>query len=150
MRRRITSTIAVALVLALVVPAAALAGPAQPVTFHGTFSEGTGIGTFYGFPDPACESGTTSDEFKLGAGFQSNRKVQLLLDKVFTCAGSGDTFTLQLTVHILIGPVYGNHFTWTVVNGTGHLASMRGAGTGSAVPTDEGGLDTYTGQLVFD
>jgi len=149
MRVRIAS-IAVALALALVLPAAALAGPPAPVTFHGTFVEGAGTGTFYDFPDPACPSGTTQDLFKHGAGFQSGQKVQLLLDKVFTCAGSGDTFTLQLAVHILIGPVYGNRFTWTVVDGTGHFASLHGAGTGSAVATPTGGIDTYVGQLFIN
>jgi hypothetical protein len=148
MRRRITIILGCALALALVLPAAAQAGPAQHVTFHGTWTEG-GPGAFQDFPVEGCSSGTTEDFGKVAGGWQSGHVLQLVLVKEFHCNGStNDTFALLLTVHIQFAPVYENHFTWTVVDASGALTGLRGAGTGIGVEDDPtAGSDTYTGWL---
>lgn len=139
-----------ALALALVVPGVATATTPQPVTFYGTFTEGSNLGTFYGAPAPLCASGTTTDVAGLAAGFQSGTRLQLLVAKEFACAGSDDTFTLLLQVHIRFPPDEANRFTWTVLDGTGAFANLHGRGTGSAVPTATGGVDTYVGSIHLD
>ena len=148
MRRQITIILGCALALALLLPAAAQAGPAQHVTFHGTWTEG-GPGTFDGFPVEGCTSGTTADFGKIAAGWQSGHTLQLVLVKEFRCNGSpDDSFALLLTVHIQFAPEYENHFTWTVIDASGSLTGLRGAGTGIGEEDDQtAGSDTYTGWL---
>jgi len=150
MRRRVTIMLSCALVLALVLPAATQAGPAQHVTFNGTWYEAA-PGTFSDFPMEGCTSGTTEDFGKLGVGWQSERVLQLVLVKAFYCDGHpGDSFALKLTVHIQFVPAYENHFTWSVYDATGALAGLRGAGTGIGLEADGStGTDLYTGWLKF-
>jgi hypothetical protein len=38
-------------------------------------------------------------------------------------------------------------FTWVVLDGTNAYASLRGAGSGSTVPTQVGNINTYEGFL---
>jgi hypothetical protein len=149
MRRSMTLAVG-ALALALVAPGVATATAPQPVSFNGTFTENSDVGTFYGAPAPLCPSGTTKDVAGLAAGFQSGSGIQLLVAKEFDCATTDDTFTLLLQVHIEFAPEYTNRFTWTVLDGTGAFARLHGRGTGSAVPTSTGGIDTYVGTIHLD
>ena len=117
-------------------------------SFTGTWTEG-GPGTFYDFPMEGCTSGTTEDLGAIAAGWQSGPVLQLVLVKAFYCDGHpDDSFALKLTVHLQFAPTYENHFTWNVVDATGALAGLHGAGTGIGVEADpSAGLDTYTGWL---
>jgi hypothetical protein len=148
MRRRITIILGCALALALVLPAATQAGPAQYVTFNGTWYEGA-PGTFSDFPVEGCASGTTEDFGKLATGWQSNHMLELVLVKAFYCDDHpGDSFALKLTVHLQLAPTYENHFTWNVFDATGSLVGLRGAGTGIGVEASGAtGTDLYTGWL---
>jgi hypothetical protein len=151
-RRRLHATaLAVALVAAFSVTGVASATPPTAVTITGTFTEATDEGTFYGATAPLCAEGTTVDLAGLAGGFQSNRLIQLLVLKEFTCADGSGTFTMLLRVHITFVPEFDNTFTWTVVGGTGNWTTLRGSGSGSAVEEfGVGGTDTYVGAVHLD
>jgi hypothetical protein len=150
MRRRTTVIAAGALALAILLPGAAAATPPEPVSITGTFTSDAFMGTFYDASAPLCPAGTTEDTWGVAGGYQSGWQVQLLVVKEFTCADQSGTFTLRLQVHIRFVPEYSNRFTWTVVDGTGDYATLRGTGTGYAVPTATGGVDHYTGAMHLD
>lgn len=147
-RTRLIASGTMALVLTIAMVGSASATPPQAVTFTGTFTEGSPIGTFDASA-PLCDGGSTLDIAGLAAGYQSQFRMQLVVAKQFTCTEE-DTFTLLLQVHLTFAPEYTNHFTWTVLRGTGAFADLHGTGTGSAVPTATGGTDTYVGRIHFD
>lgn len=68
-----------------------------------------------------CPSGTAKDVASLGSDFAA---------RVFTCRGTGATFTTH------VGPLlaeHGSSGTWQIVSGTGSLANFRGIGTWQSV-----------------
>jgi hypothetical protein len=95
-----------------------------------------------------CASGTFVDT-RLGfGGFQSDRgTVQVLVVKEFTCDDGSGTFTVKLQIQANFDTGI-ETFTWVVLGGTGDYASLRGAGSGSTVPTETGNINTYEGFLI--
>ncbi len=139
-------TVAVA-VGSLAGAATAAATTPQPVTFQGTTTTPSGSFTA---TEPLCASGSTLDVRGVAGGFESGTRLEVLVTKQFTCDGTGDTFTLLIRAHITFQPDYSDRFTWTIVGGTGAFERLHGTGSGSAVQTETGGIDTYTGQVHFD
>jgi len=91
-----------------------------------------------------CASGTFVDTGIKFAGFQSPRGVvQLQVYKTFTC-DTGGTFDVKMQIQANFDTGY-ETFAWVITGGTGAEAGLRGAGTGSTVPTETGNINTYTG-----
>jgi len=94
-----------------------------------------------------CPSGTFVDIGLRFGGFQSDRgTVQVQVVKEFTCDDGSGTFVVKLQIQANFDTGI-ESFTWTVLDGTGDYASLRGAGTGSTVPTQVGNINTYVGFL---
>ena len=95
-----------------------------------------------------CAGGTFVDTRLLFGGFQSDRGVvQVQVVKEFTCDDGSGTFFVKLQIQANFDTGI-ETFTWVVLGGTGDYASLRGAGTGSTVPTDTGNINTYEGFLI--
>jgi hypothetical protein len=100
-----------------------------------------------------CSSGHTADVFVHIAGFPSERRLQMLIGREFTCEDGSGTFLLLVRVHgqfeqpgseVFIHPI---PKSWSVLNGTGAFEGLHGAGTGFGVPTEHGFFDTFTGRM---
>ena len=153
MRRVLILTVAMAVMLALAVPAGAT--PPSGVQF-GVETSLSGGGPFVA-NGPAvddgviCEMGDVSQVFFKGSGFQSERAVNFQIIDQFTCDdGSGD-FLVKLQVRLVFGvPAT---FSWTVIGGTGDYSDLHGTGTGVGLPDECGELcifDVYDGRLHND
>jgi hypothetical protein len=114
--------------------------------------EGPSVGTFTA-TGPVCPSGSTTDIFARSAGFESERRVQILIGREFTCDDGSGTFLLLIRVHaefeapgslVFVHPI---PKTWSVLDGTGAFENLHGAGKGFGEPTAEGFFDTLTGRL---
>jgi hypothetical protein len=100
-----------------------------------------------------CASGTFVDTGLAFHGFQSGHGVQIYVAKTFTCPGSG---TFDVKMQINANPDGTETFGWSITGGSGAYANLRGAGSGSTVPTfdtdhpDEqiGNVNTYSGVLT--
>jgi hypothetical protein len=141
----------VALGLVLSAPAAVSAS-AAPTSLSGVFDLGTGTGTFTVDSGPLgdlCSSGATADQLLLAVGAPQSGRQELLVRKEFTCI-EGPTFTMLLTVRIDFAPEFAVSFTWTVVDATGDLAGMHGAGTGTGVSGGSVVFDAYSGTVVLE
>lgn len=95
-----------------------------------------------------CAAGDTIDsDLPQAAGFRSERGVNLLILKHFSCTdGSGD-FWIKLQVRI---DARGDDFTWAIVDGSGGYERLRGTGSGLGVPMGDGVLDLYEGGVHSD
>ena len=94
-----------------------------------------------------CPSGTFVDIGLRFGGFQSDRgMVQVQVVKEFTCDDGSGTFVAKLQIQANFDTGI-EAFTWVVLDGTGAYASLRGAGSGSTVPTPTGNINTYEGFL---
>ena len=103
---------AAALIFFVVSAAPALATPPQAVTIQAATTiplSGPTFGPFLA-TGPVCPAGDSLDVSGKGAGFQSNRKLELLIDKLFTCANGSDTFTLRLKVNLTFFPTFSDVF----------------------------------------
>jgi len=148
---------AAAVTLVSTIAPVAAAAP-QPVTIVvvNTFADPPPFGSFTASGSAVdsglmCPSGTTIDTADEFAGGQSNRKLQILVLKEFTCADGSGTFLIKMQVHIDFAT--GETFTWVVLNGTGHYAHLHGSGPGAteSLPSDDDGdhnQNTYSGFLI--
>ena len=160
--RRTRALVAIALtcLAVLAVSAPTTAAPAQavhivsPVTFdpngnHGTF-DASGAAVEAGL---ICARGTFVDTGLAFHGFQSGHAVQIYVGKTFTCPGAG-TFDVKLQINASFDGT--ERFAWSITGGSGAYANLRGAGTGSTVPTFDpddpenqiGNVNTYDGMLT--
>jgi hypothetical protein len=110
-------------------------------------------------PDPftaigqVCPSGGVVNDFDSGlVGGRSGSHAQILIGKVFACAGHpGDTFELLLrvTLNFQDGSTTG---TWNVLRGTGAFAKLHGTGIlqGTPDPTAPRIVDVYDGTTHID
>ena len=154
-RGRVIAAVGGALVLlAIVAPVSAAAPQQVEIVSNVTFNpDGPNFGDFStsGAATEAgtiCESGTFIDT-RLGlGGFQSGRgTVQVLVVKELTCDDGSGTFFVKLQIQANFETGI-ETFTWVVLGGTGEYASLRGAGSGSTVPTDTGNINTYEGFVI--
>jgi len=72
--------------------------------------------------------------------------VQVQVVKEFTCDDGSGTFVAKLQIQANFDTGI-EAFTWVVLDGTGAYASLRGAGSGSTIPTPTGNINTYEGFL---
>jgi hypothetical protein len=135
-RRRLRAVVAV--IAATLVVTSLLVGPVaaaqpQPVSIA--------LQTSFNYPDPnggtfavtsggaqICPTGTQVDISFVGGGWPTDRNLELLITKRFTCDDGSGTFDLELQIHI-VGPT--ERFTWVVKGGTGPYEHLHG--TGSAI-----------------
>jgi len=94
-----------------------------------------------------CPSGDVIDAFVKASGFQSQTGVNLQVVKLFTCDDGSGEFYVKLQVRI---DSKGDNFNWNIVGGTGAYEKLHGTGSGIGIPTTEGVLDLYEGQLHID
>jgi hypothetical protein len=162
MRRSIRLAAAMA-ALFLVVPVASVqATPPMAVSFEvpTNFDESTGVssGTFTatgGAVDDGliCPTGDVTDTGPaIGAGFQSERAVNLQVIKEFTCNDRSGSFLVKLQVRIVFGDPAVDNFRWVVVGGTGAYGGLHGSGSGYGDYSDPsvGVIDVYDGGVHID
>lgn len=139
----------VALVLTVVAPAAAATPQRVTIVSHVTFVDGgPNVGDFVA-SGPAvqsgaiCARGTFVDTGITFAGFQSDRGiVRLQVLKAFTCAGTGETFSVKLQIQANFDTGI-ETFSWVAKDG------LRGSGRGSTVPEPPtGNINTYEGFIL--
>ncbi len=154
-RRRLAAVLVAGLALVAVAgPTAAAAGAPQPVviTSHMTFAgDGPNYGDFSvdGGGGLMCASGRVEDTGYVFAGFQSDRKLQILVLKDFICDDGSGTIHVKIQVHVDFA--VGETFTWVVQGGTGPYARLRGSGQGTTIPNPDpstGNTNIYGGSLV--
>ncbi|OGO35333.1 MAG: hypothetical protein A2W35_22150 [Chloroflexi bacterium RBG_16_57_11] len=90
-----------------------------------------------------CPTGTTVDLSALGSGGQSNRRLNLLVHKEFTCDDGSGTFQVKLEVK-LDERGFAN---WNVLRGTGDYVHLAGTGKLVGIPFEGGITDYYTGKM---
>ena len=132
--------------LALGLPSTADAAPASRVTINETLDFENESFTFTE-SGPLCPSGTFEDEVVKATAFQSEMRVNLTIDTVYTCDDGSGEFFVRKHVNILdfetfttsSGPV-------KFVGGTGDYDGQ--AGHGSDVGTDPGPPTPATGTIT--
>ena len=141
-----------AMVVSVNVAGAGRSGPPPQVTIVSpiTLADPFNFGTFTATGPAAesgliCSTGTVVDTFLIYKGYQSGKGYNVLVTKTFTCDDESGTFFVRLAAQSRNGT---ETFNWVVQGGTGSYASLRGRGDGSTVPTDDGGINTYTGFLT--
>jgi len=146
--RRITGLSLLA-VLALATASAAYAVttvPTAPTSFQLVF-DGHTIKATYPSPSGAAHVGTFTTNSPLcpsGSGADIAETEEGVATRLFTCDGSGATFTATINPHI--GEYLGAG-AWQIISGTGPLADLRGKGTFSSVLT-AGNLNDIPGNLL--
>lgn len=125
------------------------ASPSTPITITTqiVFGPPANHGTFVASA-PLCASGTFVDQFHTAGGGQSPQFTALLY-KTLTCDDTSGTFTIQFHAHFP-RQATGESTPWTVLSGTGAYANLHGTGTLTLVFTDTGGVETLTGEVLFD
>jgi len=149
MRRSLTALALVAGALALSAPPA-VAAPPQPFSIHESIDFENGVFDFTS-SSPLCPSGSFEDEVVNVRAFQSERRVNVTIDTVFTCDDGSGTFSMRKHVNILFddvanpssGPV-------TLTGGTGAYEGLAGHGVDIGLTDNESGIGTgeITGLLV--
>lgn len=95
-----------------------------------------------------CAAGDATDnDLPQAAGYQSERGINLLIVKHFSCADVSGDFWIKLQVRI---DARGDTFTWAIVDGTGDYERLRGTGSGTGEPASYGVLDLYEGGVHVD
>lgn len=144
MRRVIVALCAMALLVAVTVPATSATEPkAVTITSVMTITgNGTNTGTFVA-TGPAvtrhliCPAGTVTDVY-----IDLSDPTDFPVVKAFVCDGGGPTFLMRLQVR--------EGFTWAVQGGSGPYRGLFGSGLGTTVggPGVQQVTDIYTGTLV--
>ena len=125
-----------------VTPAQA-AAPGQPVQIIAHTSLETEVSGFDASLE-GCESGTVVNAADAFATFTPWGGV-FIGDKEFTCAGEESGFTLRLQARFGGG---GSTGTWTVVEGWGDFAGLKGSGSLVGIPVTEVQIDdVFTGSF---
>ena len=101
---------------------------------------------------PVCPSGGVVNAFNSGLVGGGSGHAQILIGKLFACAGSpGDTFEvlLRVTLNFEDGSTIG---TWNVLDGTGAFSKLHGNGTLAGTPDPSTPLivDVYDGTMHID
>ena len=146
--KRLATAALTALTATILLAGSALASAPQPITI-------TVVTGMEGSSDPfeatggiVCEEGVVGNAGGNFVGWQSDTHAQILILKRFTC--DDGTFDILLRVKLDFG-TQDTVATWSVVDGTGAYASLRGAGT--LIGTNDGGdtiLDEYVGGMHID
>jgi hypothetical protein len=145
---------AIVAIAVVAVPAAAATAQQVTIVSNVTFNpDGPNFGDFTA-SGPAVDQGLmcpTGDFVDTGikfAGFQSRTgHVQLLVTKLFTCDDGSGTFAVKLQINANFETGI-ESFAWVAQGTSGEVGSLRGAGTGSTVPTDTGNINTYVGTVA--
>jgi len=150
-RRALTAVAAMAMVMAVVAPVGAAAPRSLTLVSTTIFNDdGFNYGSFTASGAAVddglvCASGTFVDTGILFAGYQSDKGVQIQVDKTYTCPGG--SFFVKMQIHA--GADGSEWFTWVAQGGTGAYASLRGSGSGTTVPNPPtGNINTFLGFLV--
>ncbi|HSG85614.1 MAG TPA: hypothetical protein VLA23_04675 [Candidatus Limnocylindrales bacterium] len=151
--RRLVAVLVAGLALVAVAgPVAAAAPQAVSITSHMTFpGDGPNYGDFSvdGGGGLMCASGRVEDTGYVFGGYQSDRKLQILVLKDFICADGSGIIHVKIQVHVVFG--VGETFTWIVEGGTGPYANLHGSGQGTTIPNADpstGNTNIYDGFLV--
>jgi hypothetical protein len=156
--RAIVALLAATLALMTVIaPVAAAPARHVHIVSHVTFDPAGNHGTFEASGDAVssgliCATGSFVDTGFRFQGFQSGRKVQIVVFKTFTCPGEG-TFFIKMQINANFDGT--ESFAWVVQGGTDAYANLRGGGNGSTVPVfdpqsgdETGNINTYDGFLT--
>jgi hypothetical protein len=140
--RRLIAVTAMGIAFALV----PLGASAAPTSFQLVFDGHTVLA---GYPSPsgAAHVGTFTTNSALcpsGSGQDTAETDLGLATRLFTCDGSGATFTATINPHI---GEYEGSGSWQIISGTGPLTDLRGEGTFSSVLTS-GDLSDIPGNLL--
>jgi hypothetical protein len=95
-----------------------------------------------------CPGGDTHDVFGKTAGYQSEKGLNILLVKEFTCADGSGAFFVKLQVRL---DARGDRFAWAILEGTEDHDTLHGAGTGYGDYPSDGEydvLDVYDGMVT--
>jgi hypothetical protein len=151
--RAAAAAVIAGLALATIVGPVSAASP-KPVVIVSTITfndpgPNTGDFTVDGGGGLMCQHGSVVDTRYVFAGYQSNRRIQILVDKDFICDDGSGTIFVKIQVHIDNGL---ERFSWIVQGGTGPYSHLHGSGQGSTVPWSDadanGNINTYSGFLV--
>jgi hypothetical protein len=146
--KRLATAALTALTATVLLAGPALASAPQPITI-------TVETTFEASSDPfeatggvVCKEGVVGNAGGHFVGWQSDTHAQILILKRFTCDDGTFDILLRVTLDFETRDTVA---TWSVVDGTGAYASLRGAGT--LTGTNDGGdtiLDVYVGGMHLD
>jgi len=148
------AVMAIVAVAALAAPVAAGSAQRVMIVSNVTFNPaGPNFGDFAA-SGPAvdsgliCATGTFVDTGLKFAGFQSRTgHVQLQVLKDFTCDDGSGTFAVKLQINADFNTGI-ESFAWVASGSSGAIGSLKGAGTGSTVPTATGNINTYVGTIA--
>ena len=159
MNRRCRLPLAIVAAIVAITATAASVGAASPqgvtVVSHVTFNpDGPNFGDFAASGAAVdngtiCAVGSFVDVGLRFAGFQGvHGLIQLQVLKQFTCDDGSGTFVEKLQIQANLDTGI-ESFTWVVLSGTGHYASLHGSGRGSTVPNPPiGNVNTYVGFVL--
>lgn len=137
-RAREATVLAVGLLLAMTSAAGAATRTAVTMDVSTTFDEEPDYFTATGIA--GCETGVVSDG---GAHVQFTPRPGIFAGfKVFECDGSDSGLVARLNARFGEGGSVGS---WTIVDAWGSLAGLRGSGSLTGDPIDNGILDHYVG-----
>lgn len=156
--RAIVAVLAATLALMGVFGSVSAASPQQvQIVSHMNFNpDGPNFGDFTATGSAVdsglvCGSGSVVDTGIVFAGFQSDRSIQILVRKTFTCDDGSGTFFVKIQVHLDLETAT-ESFSWVVKGGTDDYANLRGSGSGTTVSDGSdpqtGNFNTYTGFLL--
>jgi hypothetical protein len=135
------------LVLLIGLSGSAFASQAEPVTI-------TVVTTIEGSEDPfaatggvVCASGTVRNGGGNFVGWESGTHAQIILRKHFTCPDGTFDVLLRVALDFETRDTAG---TWSVVDGTGAYARLRGVGSLTGDNAGDTILDVYVGQMHLD
>ena len=149
-----TFTLSMLLTLMLLVLTASIVAAAPPLDLHIEVREtiGTSGETFTAsgsaVPDKVCATGTVDDLSVVTSGSGSGGFVTLHVLKRFYCAGSGDTFDVQMVVKLNL-VTHSTTANWKIIGGTGKYADLKGHGSLVGTPVIPGTSidDVYDGKV---
>jgi hypothetical protein len=138
----------VGLLAALALATSVSATSPRPVTITVLTNVDGNLDAFVSTGGLVCAAGEVSAVSSRFVGFQNGQHAQILVDKRFECADGRFDILLRVTLDFETCDTVG---TWSVLDGTGAYATLRGAGsvTGDS-PCDDTILDVYTGSMHFD
>ena len=141
-RSRSMAFAAVAGLLLLAVPGAAVAGNNTVITIN-SVSSGE---TFTATGGVVCPDGTATTDFKKFGGSGQSRAGSFHLTKTLDCADGSGSFTIVVNAATVFGSPT-DQGGWAVLSGTDDYATLSGGGrlVGTYVP--DGIIDSYSGSL---
>jgi hypothetical protein len=146
--KRLATAALTALTATVLLGGPVLASAPQPVTITVVTTTEGAIDPFEATGGVVCDNGVVENAGGRFIGWQSGTHAQILILKRFTCEDGTFDILLRVTLDFETADTVA---TWSVVDGTGAYASLRGAG--KLTGTNDGGetiLDVYVGGMHFN